>query len=144
MLLSNDPDLDLDAKNHRGYSALMLAVYNGQRDFCEALLRAGADPNSMDLMGNTVLMASAFKGNLEMVKLLLQHGAAVTYKNHANMNVRDWAVMFGRTEVVEFFDRGETRLDASSRIRTMLRFIKLSALLLWNKRNSKSEIKPNA
>ena len=136
MLLSNDPDLDLNAQNHRGYSALMLAVYNGQQDFCEALLRAGADPNSMDLMGNTVLMASAFKGNLEIVKLLLQFGAVTTLKNHANMSVRDWAVMFGRKDVVQFFHQTHSDVDASSRFFNWLRFMKFGFSWLLMKRKA--------
>jgi ankyrin repeat protein len=132
-LLTQDSNLNLDAKNHRGYSALMLAVYNGERDFCEALLRAGADVNSMDLTGNTVLMASAFKGNVEIVKLLMQFGAATSYKNHANMNVRDWAMMFGRTDVVAFFDDSKLCLKSSSKARNIFRFIKLSFLLILTK-----------
>lgn len=129
-ILSQNADIDLDAKNHRGYSPLMLAVYNGERDFCEALLRTGADVNSMDFMENTVLMASAFKGNLDITKLLLQFGAATTNRNQTHMNVRDWALMFGRTEIVQYLDNTFPNLVASSKFKNCIRFIKLSFLML--------------
>ncbi|MDB1124362.1 ankyrin repeat domain-containing protein [Vibrio algarum] len=131
--LSLNSNLNLDAKNHRGYSPLMLAVYNGHRDFCEALLRSGADVNSTDLMGNTVLMASAFKGNVDIIELLLQFGAITTHKNQANMNVRDWAVMFGRTEAVQYLDNTTPNVVASSKIKNILRFIRLSFIMIKKK-----------
>ena len=132
-LLSQGSALDLDAKNHRGYSALMLAVYNGERDFCEALLRAGADVNSMDLMDNTVLMAASFKGNVDIVALLLDFGAATAPKNKANMNMRDWAMMFGRDDVVKFLDSKSLDVGRTSRVRNIMRFVKLSFIMLFNK-----------
>ncbi|MBO1256073.1 ankyrin repeat domain-containing protein [Alteromonas sp. 5E99-2] len=132
-LVTDDPNVDLDMKNARGYSALMLAVYNGEKDYCEALLKLGADVNSMDFMGNTVLMASAFKGNVEILNLLLQYGANTHFKNHTNMNARDWAAMFGRKEAVRFLDKNAPSIDASSKLTNMLRFIQLSVLLLLGK-----------
>ena len=67
----------------------MLAVYNGEKDFCEALLRCDADVNSIDGVGNTVLMATAFKGQVGIVELLLQFDADISLKNKTNMNVRN-------------------------------------------------------
>lgn len=138
-ILSQDSQLDLDATNHRGYSPLMLAVYNGQTDFCEALLRSGADVNSKDSIGNTVLMASAFKGNLDIVQLLLSYGADTSAKNRSSMNVRDWASMFGRSQVVEYLDNRVTNVQASSRFKNLLRFIKLSFIMIKSKLGSTSK-----
>ncbi|UGA56578.1 ankyrin repeat domain-containing protein [Vibrio sp. VB16] len=137
-ILSQHTEIDLDAKNNRGYSPLMLAVYNGERDFCEALLRSGADVNSMDFMKNTVLMASAFKGNVEIIKLLLQFGAITTNRNKTNMNVRDWALMFGRTEVVQYLDNTLPTLVSASKIKNFIRFIGLSFLMLKPRIQSKN------
>ncbi|WP_413699429.1 ankyrin repeat domain-containing protein [Psychromonas sp. KJ10-10] len=88
-LLQKNETLDLNATNQKGYSALMLAVYNGERDFCEALLRCGADVHSRDFIGNTVLMGSAYKGDLDIVKLLLQFGANISDTNQTKMTARD-------------------------------------------------------
>ena len=132
-------EFDIDAVNHRGYSALMLAVYNGEEDFCEALLRAGANVNSIDTMGNTVLMGAAFKGNVNLVKLLLHYSADIALENKANMNVRDWAVMFGRKSVLSFLDCNYPLQLSSSRIKNVLRFIKLSVILLKQKINPRAK-----
>ena len=52
----------------------MIAVYNGNVEAAEFLLGKGADPNSTDLSGNTILMGAAFKGDVGLVKLLLNRG----------------------------------------------------------------------
>ena len=52
---------DLNQLDARGYSALMLAAYSGQKMAAEFLIAYGADVNSADLSGNTVLMGCCFK-----------------------------------------------------------------------------------
>ena len=132
-MLSANAGFDVDAVNHRGYSALMLAVYNGEKDFCEALLRCGADVNSIDGVGNTVLMATAFKGQVGIVELLLQFDADISLKNKTNMNVRDWAQMFGRADVFSYLDKHYPSQAASSKFKYILRFIKLGVILIQSK-----------
>lgn len=97
-LLSTNSDFDLDQKNGKGYSALMLAVYNNQEVFAEALLRCSANANSVDDAGNSVLMGAAFKGNIQMIKTLVLYGADVDLKNQMGMSAYDWAKTFGRKE----------------------------------------------
>lgn len=128
--LAQTPDIDFNATNHRGYSALMLAVYNGQYDFCEALLRCGADVNSTDIVGNSLLMGAAFKGDLEMIKLLLRFGADIKVVNQSKMTVRDWALMFKRKHIVDYLNNEFPHEQSSSFITNIYRFIKLSFLVL--------------
>lgn len=125
-ILSTIPEFNYNDKNHRGYSPLMLAVYNGQIDFCEALLRCGADVNSTDSVGNTLLMGAAFKGDLEIIKLLLQFGANVDLKNKSNMTVRDWAIMFKRDNIINYLNTHYPTDNTSSKAMSVFRFIKLS------------------
>ena len=47
---------EIDVKDSKGHSALMLAAYNGHQETVKLLLDRGADPNSLDLSGNTILM----------------------------------------------------------------------------------------
>ena len=56
-----DAGAEIDATDTRGYSPLMLATYSGSTEAVELLLRRGADPNSRDAAGNSVLMGAAFK-----------------------------------------------------------------------------------
>ena len=137
-LLSESSSFDVNAVNNRGYSALMLAVYNGEKDFCEALLRCGADVNSIDAVGNSVLMAAAYKGEISIVELLFQFDADIALKNKTNMNVRDWAQMFGRKGVLIYLDKNYPEQAKSSKLKNIIRFIKLGVILIRNKFNSKN------
>jgi ankyrin repeat protein len=132
-LLLQGSEIDIDVTNERGYSALMLAVYNGEQDFCEVLLRYGANPDSVDVMGNTVLMGAAYKGDLAILKLLLECGADITLVNKTKMNVRDWAVMYKRTDILLYLDEYYPAQVSSSKLKNMFRFIKLAFILLQNK-----------
>lgn len=130
-LLMTNPEIDLNQKNSSGYSALMLAVYNGQQDFCEALLRSGVCVESFDKMKNSVLMAASFKGNLNVIKLLLEYGANPINTNVSSMNAFDWAKMFGRNEVVDFYIEQEFfRKEKFSKIKSIGRFFMLFPMIL--------------
>ena len=133
-VLLEDSTIDLNQKNSSGYTPLMLAVYNGQSDFCEALLRLGACVESVDNMKNSVLMAASFKGNLEIIKLLLDYGANPLQKNLSSMNAYDWAKMFGRNEVSKFYnEKGFYEEKRYSKIKSTWRFFMLFPILLKNK-----------
>lgn len=133
-LLVENSDIDLNQKNPSGYSALMLAVYNHQRDFCEALLRSGVCVESTDNMKNSALMAASFKGNLDIIKLLLEFNANPASTNASAMNAYDWALMFGREEVTQFYkEQGFYREKKYSKMKSLWRFFMLFPILLTNK-----------
>lgn len=92
---------EINAVDHRGYSALMLAAYSDSDEAVHYLLSHGADPNTADLGGNSVLMGVSFKGNVKLVNALIRAGADPARKNASGMTAYDFAVAFGRTEVAE-------------------------------------------
>jgi ankyrin repeat protein len=96
---------DIEAKDARGYSALMLAAYSGSVQAFEFLLACGADPNTSDASGNTVLMGAAFKGHGYFVAKLVAAGADLRTTNEAGMDARAFAANFGRANIVELLDR---------------------------------------
>ena len=96
---------NIDARDARGYSPLMLATYAGNQRAVECLLENGADPNSSDAAGNTVLMGAAFKGHTDMVETLVYAGADPGARNHSGMNAIELATLFGRADVVELIQR---------------------------------------
>ncbi len=98
--LNADLEHDINQKNHKGYSSLMISVYNGNYEASQLLLERGADPNSTDLSGNTILMGAAFKGDVELIKLLLNRGARKDLKNHDGLTAEQWASAFGRHNVL--------------------------------------------
>ncbi len=57
-----------------GMSALVLAAHSGQGAAASALIEKGADPNA-DGIGYTALHAAALRGDADLVKDLLKHGA---------------------------------------------------------------------
>ena len=68
-----------------------------------ALLAHGADPELCNDRGQTPLAAAAFKGDLAMVRLLLQHGANVNVNGTGpdGKTALMMAAMFNRTDIVE-------------------------------------------
>ncbi|MGI8743431.1 MAG: ankyrin repeat domain-containing protein [Bryobacteraceae bacterium] len=59
---------------------LFMACTNGNAAMLEALLKAGAEANSVKANGTTALMTAAASGGAEAVKVLLSHGADVNAK----------------------------------------------------------------
>ncbi|OFW47197.1 MAG: hypothetical protein A3J29_07795 [Acidobacteria bacterium RIFCSPLOWO2_12_FULL_67_14b] len=58
-----------------GKSALVMAAFSGQTDMATLLLAAGADPNAAGA-GYTALHAAGLRGDVALVKALLQTGAS--------------------------------------------------------------------
>ncbi|MGF7147348.1 hypothetical protein FHS96_000957 [Sphingomonas zeicaulis] len=94
--------VDLEAKDQRGYTALILASYNGSIDTTRMLIDAGALPDTPDEnRGNTALMGVAFRGNREIARLLLEAGATVDARNRAGQTALMTAALFGHGGIVE-------------------------------------------
>jgi ankyrin repeat protein len=64
-----------------GTTPLHWAVYYGNVELVQRLLRAEADPNTRNDYGSSPLMEAATVGNLELLKLLLDAGADVESAN---------------------------------------------------------------
>ncbi len=92
---------EVEARDSRGSTPLMLAAYYDQLEVSEILISAGADVNACDQHGNTVLMGVAFKGHVRIVELLLQNSADPHLYNPHGMKALDFAKAFGRKDVVE-------------------------------------------
>lgn len=68
--------------DHGGYTALLLAVANGEFEISKYLLEKAADPNIANQMGITPLNFAAKYGHEKLCKLLLQFGAKVNLGTH--------------------------------------------------------------
>jgi ankyrin repeat protein len=75
-LLASAPDL-VHAWSPDGVTALHLACFYGQEEAVRCLLRAGADPvaRARDERGSTPFQEATSTGQLNIVHLLLAHGA---------------------------------------------------------------------
>lgn len=97
----------------------MLAAYNGQEEASLFLISQGADPNSTDFEGNSILMGVAFKGHTRIVEILLSAGADKNYRNPKGQNAFQFSNMFGRTEVCKLLSESEL-----TRFQRLLTFFK--------------------
>lgn len=113
---------NINSKDPKGYSALMLAAYNGNLEATKLLLDYGSDPNSRDNTGNTILMGAAFKGHKEIVELLVQNGADPLATNPKKQTALQFAQMFGRTEVAEYLNQSK-RYAMSDQISSWLTYV---------------------
>jgi hypothetical protein len=65
---------DLNARDARGRTALLLATVNGHANAVAALLAYGADPRIADAQGLTPLAAARSAGNTEIVAIFARYG----------------------------------------------------------------------
>ncbi len=92
---------DLNTRDEKGYTALILAAYHGHREVVEQLLKAGADPCAQDLRGNTALMGAIFKGEVAIARRLVQADCAPDQRNNAGQTAAMYAALFQRTELLQ-------------------------------------------
>jgi uncharacterized protein len=76
-LLRSYPQIDTNAKNNRGESALILAAIFNRTEEAKLLLYKGADINHCDDFGNTPLKIAVQRGHGRFVSMLLRAGADV-------------------------------------------------------------------
>ena len=68
--LLEQPDVDLNARNDQGATALYLAAVQGNERLARALLLAGADPRMADRDGRTPESVAIAAGHADVAKLL--------------------------------------------------------------------------
>jgi len=79
LLLANGADADVNTKRNEGQTPLMAAAVNGNRNTVRVLLAHGADVNTKDNSGFTALMYADGQQHSDVVQLLKNAGATVTY-----------------------------------------------------------------
>ncbi|MEN3583798.1 ankyrin repeat domain-containing protein [Streptomyces sp. ZYX-F-203] len=97
-----DAGVPVGLANDRGDSLLMLAAYHGHAEAVRALLARGAEPDRANDRGQTPLAGAVFKGEAEVIRVLLAGGAD---PGAGTPSALDTARMFGRSELVELFER---------------------------------------
>lgn len=88
----------LDVQDEHGMSPLMVALEYKCPEAVEWLLEMGADPNHRNCFGETALHMAVGDGNLAMVQLLLQYGAALDIRDSDNQMPLDLVGWWGRID----------------------------------------------
>lgn len=109
------PEL-INASDAKGYTPLIIAAYNDQKEVVDLLLEKGALPDSQDISGNTALMGAAFRGHIEIVRRLLAAGADVNARNGQGAPALTFAATFGQLDIARLLlENGADSTLADSR-----------------------------
>ena len=106
----------LDVQDDKGYTALILAAYNGQGKTVEQLLNAGANACVQDKRGNTALMGAIFKGELKIARRLLATDCNPDQRNGAGQTAAMYAGLFKRVELLNDLTRKGADLNAEDAV----------------------------
>ena len=92
-ILSHNPSL-INEKNEKGWSAIIVATYFGQKNIIELLLSFGGNINDRNFNGTTVIMyAKDFclkQGTPELLNFLIDKGAKTELKDFSGKTVFDY------------------------------------------------------
>lgn len=72
-ILSTEPDLEI--KDRKGRTPLMIATYNEDNEIAEMLISAGSNVNAQDNKLNSPFLYAGASGNLPILKMSLANGA---------------------------------------------------------------------
>ena len=110
---------DVNGRDPRGFTPIILASYNGHLETTEALIAAKGDACLPDRdQGNTAQMGVAFKGDDRIAARLLKAGCDVDARNHAGQTALMMAALFGRTAQIDMLiaaGADRTAVDAAGR-----------------------------
>lgn len=93
------------------FDDLYKAVTMGDREEVSRWLAKGAEADTADPSGMTLLMMAAFNGQLDMVELLLKSGARVDLRNRQGDSALVLAALKGHLPVVERLVKAGATLD---------------------------------
>jgi len=109
--------VDLNREGPFNDTALMLAADRGLPDMVDALLKAGADPHSVDEFGRTALIFGAGSGNSRVVQLLLSTGLKADSKDKYGDTALMAAAAAGNPESVRLLLNNGADVNATNRRR---------------------------
>ncbi len=107
-----DEGADLECRDLRGYTALILASEQGHPDCVRLLLAGGADKEARNVCGETALFWAAIMGRTECVRLLLQGGADMDAKTHRGYTALICAARGGHADCVRVLLEGGADREA--------------------------------
>ncbi|TDH18367.1 ankyrin repeat domain-containing protein [Segetibacter sp. 3557_3] len=97
-LYAADPTI-IQQEDMKGFTPLIIAVYNNQPEVVDFLLEKGAQPDEQDRSGNSALMGVCFKGYTAIAQKLVAAGADVNQRNSQGAPALTFAATFGHLEI---------------------------------------------
>jgi ankyrin repeat protein len=98
--------VDINYTDREGVGLLDEAIINGNIEFIEYLLDyKDIDPNiTKRKSGMTPLIQAACYGNIELVKILISHGADLNIKDKMNLSAIDYARKLQQKKMQQFLE----------------------------------------
>ena len=96
-----DAGIPINSYNNKGYTALMIATYHGNKNTVNTLLQLGANACLEDNRGNTALMAAIFRGEFSIAKTLVGLDCDNAHQNKAGQTAEQFAQKFGQQKVLD-------------------------------------------
>ena len=92
---------DVNIRLREGWTLLHSAAHLLQKDLAAVLLRAGCDPNAVDVTGQTALMKVlfAFNPKADLIRLLLKHKADPDAKHGGGESAIEIATRIGQRDL---------------------------------------------
>lgn len=132
-------NINVNTKNVSGHYPLPLAASWGEKNMLKQLLERGADPNvqNENRYHTSALMESTRDGHNDIAEELLRRKATVNLKDAYKDNALNWAVFFGRKEMVQlllangadFKQIGQQSNDNALDIALRMKFPKIAEML---------------
>ncbi|HGL6719358.1 ankyrin repeat domain-containing protein [Burkholderia contaminans] len=90
----------VDATDSHGYTAVILASYDGQPAALDYLLSAGANACTGDRHGNTALMGALFRNEPDIARRLIDTPCPIDETNGAGETALGFATLFNRFDLI--------------------------------------------
>lgn len=85
------PLVGQELKDKEGRTPLMVAVYTGNIDDVQILLKAGVNIEAKDSNGLTPLLVATYKGNAKVLGALIKAGADIEAKDKEGKTAKEYA-----------------------------------------------------
>ncbi|MCK9169234.1 MAG: ankyrin repeat domain-containing protein [Treponema sp.] len=97
-LLDNGADIDAVSAD-RGYTALMDAVWRGNEEITELLIKRGSKMNTVNKEGQTMLVLAVGAGHENICRMLVEHGENPDVKDSMGMSAYEYANLFKKGNI---------------------------------------------
>jgi hypothetical protein len=116
ILFKEKIDIEIEAKDRSGQTALVWAAAQGHEAVVKLLLEKGAEIEENDCSyGQTVLLRAAVQGHEAVVKLLLEKGAEIETMDNYGRTALARAAQYGRETVVKLLVEKGAEIEAEDR-----------------------------
>lgn len=111
-----DAGADIEARDSRGRSALLLATHHNRIEAARRLIAAGADVNARDAISDSPFLYAGAEGRNEILTMILEAGADLASTNRYGGTALIPAAHHGHVKTVEILLDTDIAIDHVNRL----------------------------